>query len=71
MVLWLSKEIIALIGWFNRCKWNPISMKPAIAVKYDRAFLQIIDPEKTTLMHKEPVALEEKENCKQLYIKTE
>lgn len=46
-------------------------MKPAIAVKYDRAFLQIIDPEKATLMHKEPVALEEKENCKQLYIKTE
>ena len=51
-------------GWFNRCKWNPIALKPAVALKYDRDYLSILEPEKLVMLNKVPIALEQQEKCK-------
>lgn len=47
---WMSalfKTQILSLAWTNKCRWNPISASPLIAVKYSQGRLTIADFEKT------------------------
>ena len=52
------------LGGFKRCRWNPLLGSPLVAVKFDRAQLNLIDSEKKSLIHKEPILLDDSHYCR-------
>ena len=46
------------LGWYNRCRFNPIVDIPLIAVKYDRKMLMFLDGVKSTWTTQTPLQID-------------
>lgn len=43
-----------IIGWYNKCRWNPRAQSGLIAIKYNRNELNFLDAEKMELLYLNP-----------------